>query len=235
MPEHSPPSPADPRADVAGAERVQELVARHQGMVRSIAWTILQRLPKHVEIEELVSDGNVGLMQAARNYDASRGAQFTTYAWRRVRGAIFAGLTKRTWFRPADYYASKYEYVAGEVLAGGEEAGREPASDGAWLKGVGTRLATASMVAGYVEGMCASDEPPVDDPLLGEEQKSALREALERLPDQERTLVQAMYFDGRSLTEASRGMQITKGWASRLHARALERLALELKQAQVWS
>ncbi|MGV2335702.1 MAG UNVERIFIED_CONTAM: hypothetical protein LVR18_16830 [Planctomycetaceae bacterium] len=58
-----------------------------QGLVRTIAWRVHQRLPKTVDLDDLIGYGQVGLAEAARDFDETKGSQFVTYAWYRVRGA----------------------------------------------------------------------------------------------------------------------------------------------------
>ena len=61
-----------------GSIERQQLMTSCQGLVRSIAWKIHQRLPAHVDLEDLVSYGQIGLAEAARDFDSGRGGQFST-------------------------------------------------------------------------------------------------------------------------------------------------------------
>lgn len=228
----------------AGAER-QQLMASCQGLVRSIAWKIHQRLPSHVDLDDLVAYGQVGLAEAARDFDAGRGGQFTTYAWYRIRGSILDGLSRMRWFNRGDFEGGRYERMAHEALSdechadqpqGGtaeEIIGRE----GAWLKGASSALAVACLgswgggdaEAGVVD---AGLERP-DEILIRREMAVKLRELVDNLPSDMGTLVKATYFQGRTLTQAAAEVGISKAWASRLHARALGRLAAALQEADL--
>lgn len=69
----------------------------HLPVVRSIARRIHERLPQHVELDDLVSSGVIGLIDAAAKFDGSKNIQFTTYAQFRIRGAILDSLRKVDW------------------------------------------------------------------------------------------------------------------------------------------
>src|SRR6476620_5099373 len=82
-------------------DAVEDLVMQHQDYVRALARGIAKKLPKHVDFEELVSLGQVGLVSAAKQYETGRGAAFTTFAYYRVRGAILDGLRQMAWLPPS--------------------------------------------------------------------------------------------------------------------------------------
>src|SRR5688572_30076999 len=82
------------------------LIAGCQGLVRTLAWRIHKKLPPSVDLEDLISYGQVGLAEAARDFDPSLGDHFITYAYYRIRGAILDGLTKLSWFSLHDYHGS---------------------------------------------------------------------------------------------------------------------------------
>ena len=73
-----------------------DAVLQHIGLVHKTALHIKARLPDHVELEELVQIGMVGLLEAAKSYDASQGADLGTFASKRIRGAILDEVRKRS-------------------------------------------------------------------------------------------------------------------------------------------
>ena len=74
-----------------------DLVMRELPQVYYVAARIHERLPRNVEIEDLVQAGVLGLLDACRNYDATKDAQFSTFAKFRIRGAILDSLRKLDW------------------------------------------------------------------------------------------------------------------------------------------
>lgn len=220
----------------------QHLITSCQGLVRSIAWKVHQRLPPHVDLEDLVAYGQVGLAEAARDFDSGRGGQFTTYAWYRVRGAILDGLSRMRWFNRGDFEAGRYERMAHETLAdadSGGDAALSPAGEverhGGWLKGMSSVLAVACIGSwcgsGAEDDIADSGMEAPDRIVMRRETATLLREAVSALPSDMAALVRLTYFEGQTLTSAAESVGISKAWASRLHTRALGRLAAVLQAA----
>jgi len=100
------------------------LIERHYPLVRYIAERLLQTLPKSIELDDLVSAGLFGLMDAIRGFDASRGIKFKTYCSTRIRGAILDQLRSQDWVpRLVRLKASRIERALQKLTA---EYGREP-------------------------------------------------------------------------------------------------------------
>ena len=100
------------------------LIERHYPLVRHIAARLLRTLPRSIELDDLVSWGLFGLMDAIRGFDTSRGIKFKTYCSTRVRGAILDQLRSQDWVpRSARQRASHLERILQELTA---EYGREP-------------------------------------------------------------------------------------------------------------
>jgi len=74
-----------------------ELVTRHADLVRRIAHQLAARLPACVEVDDLIQAGMIGLLDAARSYDAEQGASFETYASIRIRGAMIDDVRRSDW------------------------------------------------------------------------------------------------------------------------------------------
>ena len=105
-------------------------VLQHIGLVHKTALHIKARLPDHVELEELVQIGMVGLLEAAKSYDASQGADLGTFASKRIRGAILDEVRKRSPLSRTDSSNIKAEEQVVEKFMA--KHGRPPtASEGA--------------------------------------------------------------------------------------------------------
>ena len=81
----------------APANNTDALVVRHAELVKRIAYHLAGRLPASVEVSDLIQAGMLGLLEAASNYTADRGASFETYAGIRIRGAMLDALRKLDW------------------------------------------------------------------------------------------------------------------------------------------
>ena len=78
-------------------ENPEQLIARHGELVKRIAHHLLGRLPASVQLDDLVQSGLIGLLEAGRSYDPSKGASFETYAGIRIRGAMIDEMRRGDW------------------------------------------------------------------------------------------------------------------------------------------
>ena len=76
---------------------VEQRVNDHAPLVKKIAYHMVSKLPPSVEVDDLIQAGLIGLMEAARNYDPTAGAQFETFATQRIRGAMLDELREADW------------------------------------------------------------------------------------------------------------------------------------------
>jgi len=85
------------KSSAEDVEGRNELVMQELQQVYYIAARIRERLPQHVELEDLVNAGVIGLLEASRNFDSSKNAQFKAFAKFRIRGAILDSLRESDW------------------------------------------------------------------------------------------------------------------------------------------
>jgi RNA polymerase sigma factor for flagellar operon FliA len=222
---------------VDAAERAR-LVEHHLDLARRVAHMIHPRVRDLVELDELIGLANAGLAEAAQRYDPDRGVAFSTFAWYRIHGAMVDGLRKstnlprRTWARlVALRAASEYLEHRSERDLGAANTGVAPPHGADALAAV--RDAMAAIRTMYVTSLEAmvdrgfdlpSDGGAPDDQLETGRLRARLREALARLPERERAILTKHYWEGKNLLEAGAELGISKSWASRLHAQAVERL-----------
>jgi len=171
-----------------------QLVARHLELARRAAGRIYPRVRGLVSFDELRALANAGLVEAAERYDPARGATFATFAWYRVHGAIFDGLRRSSQRRAAAPPPRPPPQMVSL------EALRDRGFD------------------------AAGDAPGPADRIDHARQAARLRTAIAQLPDAPRALVTKHYFEGKSLLEAGAELGVSKSWASRLHAQAVDRL-----------
>lgn len=215
-----------------------DLVEQNLAIVGKIARMIHPRVRDYVDLDELVSLGNAGLAEAASRFEPDRGAQFVTYAWYRIQGSIMDGLRKssnlprRVWAKlTALRAASDYLEHRAERDAGAVKSGAPPASGPDALAQIQSELSAirtmyvVSLEAVREAGVDPSDpRPRADDALHSGRMAQRLKQAIDELPERERVLVTKHYWEGKNLLEAGAELGISKSWASRLHAQAVERL-----------
>jgi RNA polymerase sigma factor FliA len=221
---------------VDGRERAS-LVERNLDLARRVALTVHARCRDHVELDELIALGNAGLAEAAARFDPDGGASFRTFAHYRVQGAIVDGLRRmsalprRVWANLQTLRAaSEYLENRAEREAGATRAGAPDKTTTEALAAV--REAMGAVRTVYMTSLAALGEhrePAADEEHAGERIDRArlgqrLARALDALPERERQLVMKHYWEGKNLLEAGNELGISKSWASRLHAQAVERL-----------
>jgi RNA polymerase sigma factor FliA len=201
------------------------LVEEHLGYAAAIAAEILKKLPPHVDRADVESAAKLGLVQAARAFDPTRGIPFTTFAYYRIRGAIYDDLRQS---RRAVQVNQERKF---------EEAANEFMTD--YLSGKAAGAPTYSGISSIVSGVATtyllslesvSHEPasrngdlPVDT-LIRQENHERLHRALAGLPKRNREVVQAYYFEDLSLEQIGRRHGLSKSWVSRIHARSIQLL-----------
>lgn len=202
--------------------------------VRSLAAQVRKQFNAQLELDELMSWGQIGLLEAADRFDAKVGANFLTFAHYRIKGAIYDGLRKMGVLRGGDSRSSYASERSSAYLTnlsdrdmGGSNRGGSIADDVQDISDAVAGLAVifgAAMDGADQLGMGEGSNLPADERLELEQQKTRIRAAIAKLPDNERKLLEGYYFHGKTLEEAGAAIGQSKSWASRLHARAVERL-----------
>src|SRR3954469_7721506 len=129
-----------------------QLIQQHLSLVQSVARKLKKQITARVEFDDLVGYGSKGLVEAAERFDARHGVAFTTFAYYRIRGAMYDGIRTMGWYSRADYARYRAEERANEYLknrADREGAARaeSPAAPGAGAKpDAGTTLASVAEV-----------------------------------------------------------------------------------------
>jgi RNA polymerase sigma factor for flagellar operon FliA len=215
---------------------VPKTIEANLPLVRKIASDVRRSIGRLVEMDDLVAYGTQGLLEANERFDPRRGVAFSTFAYYRIRGAIYDGVREMGW-RPhsrAQARQVEFETHANHVLQQAAEDAPPPGSGGEMeaVESTITQLATAYFVRLEAEaGVGVADTAPSAEAQVAAASVGALvREALATLPDKERELIRLMYFDEKSLTEAGAAIGLSKSWACRLHARALRLLGDELSR-----
>jgi len=229
------------------SDKAEQLIEENQGLVRSLAATIHRKLPPYVDLDDLIAYGQVGLAEAARDFDPQRGSRFSTYAYYRIRGSVYDGLSKMTWFSRSQYQQIRSSRGTDEVLrqeaedgaASGESSGQD---DVRWLRNVTRAMAVVYLATSGGEEGSRDRGVPEDHSMpdasavaMSHEMTEKLHELIGGLPPEPQALIRGVYFEGISLQEAGKRLGISKSWASRLHAKTLQRLARSLCQEGVAS
>lgn len=221
------------------------LVEQHAPLVKRIAHHLLMRMPASVQLDDLVQSGMIGLLEAARKYDVSKGASFETYAGIRIRGAMLDEVRRGDWAPRSVHRKSRQvaEAVkAVESRTGTDARDHEVAEElGVDLPTYYTILQDASgsrlfsfddLSEGGEEVATPASRSATDGPaeaLQDHAFRSHLAEAIEGLPEREK-LVLALYYDEElNLKEIGEILGVSESRISQIHSQAALRLRARLE------
>lgn len=241
------------RCTIAGTTLTrEEVIHKYLHLVKYVAGRISINLPPHVEINDLINEGILGLIDAIGKYDDSRGVKFETYAITRINGAILDALRAMDWVpRAIRQRARELERVFGQLEA---KLGRVPEDDEV-CKALGVsvreyhtlllKLRGTSILSleeflpnekGHEVALLDTLKDSGPDPthlLESHEVKGALSRAVDSLPAQERTVISLYYFEGLTLKEIKSVLDVSESRVSQIHAQAVIRLRSKLKALHV--
>lgn len=233
--------------DTAGvsATTQDELVEVHATLVKRIAYHLISRLPSCVQVEDLIQSGMIGLLEAARNYDASQGASFETYAGIRIRGSMLDEIRKGDW-TPRSLHR-KVREISQAMRQIETEKGRD-ARDSEVAERLDMSLDEYHMVlqdasshqivsfedipsrdAAVVDGLSARIMGPLEN-VQEDDLKETLAKVITSLPERER-LVMSLYYDEElNLRETGEVLGVSESRVCQIHSQALIRLKAKIQR-----
>jgi RNA polymerase sigma factor for flagellar operon FliA len=243
-------SPSIQSSSLVRDEDVTVLTQQHVGLVHHVARQLARRLHDKVDLDELVSAGAVGLMQAAASYEPARGLTFSTYAVPRIRGSMLDELRRHDHMSRGARRKARSITAAREILI--HQLGREPKTTEVavqlnvtvetlrqWELDVDGAIEVPLDVAprslrdeGHVTAAGAiADEsmPSVEERLAHEEQIARLGLAIRGLRAQERTVLALYFHEELTLQEIARVLGLSASRISQIRGEALAKLRAQVR------
>ncbi|MEX0737937.1 MAG: RNA polymerase sigma factor FliA [Pseudohongiella sp.] len=226
-------------------DSMNDLVVQHAPLVKRIAHHLLMRMPSSVQLDDLIQSGMIGLLEAARKYDVSKGASFETYAGIRIRGAMLDEIRRGDW-APRSVHRKSREVAAAvksvEMRSGSDAKDHEVAEElGIDLETYYTILQDASgsrlfsfddLTEGGDDSALESASGEISGPadeIQDDDFRAHLAEAIEGLPEREK-LVLALYYDEElNLKEIGEVLGVSESRISQIHSQAALRLRSRLQ------
>jgi RNA polymerase sigma factor for flagellar operon FliA len=234
-------------ATAAGLPPPDELVLRHGELVKRIAYHVVSRLPSHIEVDDLIQAGMIGLLNAAQNFEPTKGANFETYAGIRIRGAMLDEARRSNWTPRSTFRNAKQVSLAirsienrtGRDAKGPEIAGALGVSLDEYHRMVesaaSSRILSYEQLAGDPERASMLPDAPEDGPetmLEGDQFRDAMAAAIAALPERER-LVLSLYYDQElNLREIGEILEVSESRVCQIHGQAVIRVRARLDK---WS
>lgn len=225
--------------------REDELIVKYLPLVHKIVNKIVTYLQPPLSKDDMVSAGTVGLVKAARDFDPSKDAEFKTYAYIRIRGAVIDEL--RSWsFAPTNIKRQfdQAQDISSQML---EETGEVP-DDTALAERLG--ITTEKMYRIFetararhflsIHGAGDDETPMLGNLLVGAEDRpgaalereeliTRLTEAILKLPEKHRRIIVMYYQKELTMKQIAETLEITESRVSQLHAAALFKLSVQLR------
>ncbi|WP_028117901.1 RNA polymerase sigma factor FliA [Ferrimonas senticii] len=218
------------------------IVAQYAPLVKRIGHHLLTRLPASVQLDDLLQAGMLGLLEAAGNFDASKGASFETFAGIRIRGAMLDEIRRGDWTPRSVHRNGR---MVNEAIATLEASlGRDPSDSevAAYLQmslddyhhilsDVSSgRIIGFDDMAQPLETVAGSDESANQFSHIADERfRQALIAAIKQMPERE-ALVLSLYYDEElNLKEIGAVLGVSESRVSQIHSQAMVRLRSKLR------
>jgi|SRR5690625_4479631 len=215
-----------------------DFVVQHAPLVKRLAQHMMGRLPSAVQLDDLIQAGMIGLLEASRQYDASQGASFQTYASIRIRGAMLDEVRRLDW-TPRSVHRKARE-VAEVVRRLAHQLGRDP-TDGEVIDALGIQLAEYHRILQDISssklfsldeddsesGNAHEPRSEAPDPLAMLEEagfRGSLADAIGQLPERERLVMALYYKEELNLREIGAVLGVSESRVSQIHGRIMIKL-----------
>jgi RNA polymerase sigma factor for flagellar operon FliA len=224
------------------------LVMEELSQVYYIASRIRERLPQHVELEDLVNAGVIGLLEASRNYDSAKNPNFSAFAKFRIRGAILDSLRESDWGSRSIRRRGREVIEVTARLEG--SLGRHPAEseiademhvdvehlrkilaqiDGLHLVGQQSMVSNdRGDMMDIIESAPDLDEPDPFDLCLQGELKAHLAEAVSKLSEREQLILSLYYREELTMKEIAEVVGVALSRISQIRQASMKKLRISL-------
>lgn len=232
-------------------EQKEALIREYAPLIKFVAQKIAVRLPPNIDIDDLISAGSIGLMDAIDKWDPTRDNKFKTYAEFRIRGAILDELRAQDWVPRS--VRDKAKALDRTIAALENAIGRAPTEEeiSQKLNMPMEELHDLINQVRPVSLLSIDDQPTFSDSdkksianlLEGAKSnnpfnqlnvkvvKDVVAKAIEELPERQRLVLSLYYFEDLNLKEIGQVLRVTESRVSQLHAQAVVRLRAKLASA----
>lgn len=226
-------------------DSMSDVVVLHAPLVKRIAHHLLMRMPSSVQLDDLIQSGMIGLLEAARKYDVSKGASFETYAGIRIRGAMLDEIRRGDW-APRSVHRKSREVA--EAVKAVESRNGTDAKDHEVAEELGIDLdsyynilqdASGSRLFSFDDLTEGGDDSALEsitgevtgpsDELQEEAFRDHLAAAIDGLPEREKLVLSLYYDDELNLKEIGEVLGVSESRVSQIHSQAALRLRARLQ------
>jgi len=228
-----------------GKQAQEQVVEAFVQKVKIVASRMKAKVPRHVDINDLLSAGSLGLVESLRSFDPSIGVKLETHVENRIRGAMLDELRRQDWFsRGLRQHIRLVERAVRDLE---QKTGRDPSEEEIREQtGLTAKEVSQALEALQVQVCCALDNfeqsladersnGPGGEPyavVLKGELTAQVGRLIEELTQREQYVLSLYYREELTMKETAEVMDITEGRVSQLHQQALDKLRRKLRQAE---
>ena len=224
------------------------IVERHAPLVKRIAHHLMARLPASVIVDDLIQAGMIGLLEAAKNFDGSKGASFETFAGIRIRGSMLDEIRKGDWTPRSVHKNSR---TITEAINQVERETGGDARDVDIAAKLNVSLAQYHQMLNEVNAgkLVAIEDLGVSEDVIGDENtkgsdipfedlmqgsfQKALAHAITTLPEREAIVLSLYYDEELNLREIGEVLEVSESRVSQIHSQAMLKLKSRMQSWRV--
>ncbi len=234
--------------DASNETEVEHHVLKFAPLVKRIAHHMMASLPSSVEIDDIIQSGMIGLLDAARRYTETEGAQFETYAVQRIRGAMLDSLRQADWLpRSLRQSLRRIEQTISRL----EQAHCRPPTENELAAALNMTLADYQHLLqeargyqlvsyedfkggeeeSFIDRYCSDGRPDPLAFLADRAMREELADAIDALPEREKRVMGLYYEQELNLREIGEILGVSESRICQLHTQAIARLRTRLRLA----
>ena len=226
------------------AQSLNVIVEKHTSLVKKIACHLIARLPASVQLDDLIQSGMIGLIEASKNFDATKGASFETFAGIRIRGAMLDEMRRGDWAPRSVHRKSRL--VAETIIKLEKTLNREP-KDTEVAEKLEISLDEYHHILSDVNSskILGIDDLGIDDDVItpagydttldrpfdsvkNERFNESLLNAIKSLPERDAMVLSLYYNDEMNLKEIGHILEVSESRVSQIHGQAMIKLKAKI-------
>lgn len=223
----------------ADSLQLEQFVIEYRPLVRKIALHIKRRLPSHIELDDLLQSGFIGLLEARKNFRTNTGASFETYASIRIRGSIIDALRKNSW---GTREAIRNMRKIGDAISRLEQRSQKQPTVEEIANELGITVDEHTKMCQQISvcNVLSLDVMENNESLIDEENenpdlitqqneiKHHIKDILTTLPEKEQLVLSLYYIEEFTFKQIGEILDLTEARICQLHSQAISRIQTKL-------
>lgn len=222
---------------------IEQFVTEHHILVKKIALHMKRRLPSHIDLDDLIQSGFVGLLEARKNYKEDMGTTFETFASIRIKGAIIDALRKNSW---SNREITKNMRLISDAITRLEQRNHRHPDSEEIAQELGLTLEEHNKICQQISlcNVISIDVVDAEDSLLSDGQDSPLeateqeetlmlvKDILATLPEREQLVLSLYYVEEFTFKQIAEILDLTEARICQLHTQAISRIQVKARKKQ---